>query len=134
MKKQPTTINRSIDQKDTGLGFDGLVRSSQGNRQQEIRNQYAGVQDPNKTVNVGRGATTGNTGRTANAGAKQPMAAAVKDTSSARKSFAAGTFNAGAQVRNPSGTRKWEPKCENNYVGNIDSRNVGRGPTKGNSQ
>ena len=133
MKKQPTTTGRSIDQTDNGLGFDGLlVPGGQGNKQQQSRNQHAGVQDPNKTINVGRGATVGNTGRTANEGPKKPMARPVKDTGAARKSLAAGTFNAGPQQRNPSGTRPFEPKAGQNYKGDADSINEGRGPTTGN--
>jgi hypothetical protein len=41
-------------------------------------------------------------------------------------------INGGAQVRTPGGTRKFEPKAGQNYSGNADSINMGRGPTKGN--
>ena len=120
-------------QSDKGLTFDGaeLISAPKVNKYQG--NQHAGVQDVNKTTNKGRGPTTGNTG-TLNAGPKHPPVNKPGSTDAAKKSFHNGTFNAGAQVRTPGGTRKWEPKGENNYVGNTDMRNEGRGPTKGNAQ
>jgi hypothetical protein len=42
------------------------------------------------------------------------------------------SINRGAQVRTPGGTRKFEPSATQNYSGNPDKINVGRGPTKGN--
>lgn len=131
MKKQPTT-GRSIDQTDKGLGFDGLlVPGGQGNKDRALRNQHAGVQDPNKTINVGRGPTTGNTG-TLNAGPKHPPTSSLPNFKAAMG--ANDSLNFGKQERTPGGTRPFEPKAGQNYKGNADSINEGRGPTKGNSQ
>ena len=41
-------------------------------------------------------------------------------------------FKGSPQVRTPGGTRSWDPKSGQNYKGNADKMNVGRGPTKGN--
>jgi hypothetical protein len=41
-------------------------------------------------------------------------------------------FTGSAQVRNPGGTRAFDPSSGQNYKGNADKINVGRGPTKGN--
>lgn len=121
-------------QTDKGLTFDGaeLISAPKVNKFQG--NQHAGVQNANKTVNYGRGATKGNTGSTANAGPKRPPVVTPGSTDAAKKAFGAGTFNAGAQVRTPGGTRTWEPSAGQNYKGNIDRISEGRGPTKGNQQ
>jgi len=133
MKKQPTTKGRNLDQTDKGLGFNGQDNgSSQSNKGRALRNQHAGVQDPNKTINVGRGATTGNTGKTANAGPKKAPTASVPAVP--KQGSVRDNINRGAQVRNPGGTRPWDPKAGQNYRGNADSINVGRGPTRGTSQ
>ena len=120
-------------QSDKGLTFDGaeLISAPKVNKYQG--NQHAGVQDVNKTTNKGRGPTTGNTG-SLNAGPKHPPVNKSGSTDAAKKSFHNGTFNAGAQVRTPGGTRPFEPKAGQNYKGDADSINLGRGPTKGNSQ
>jgi hypothetical protein len=131
MKKQPTTKGRNLDQTDKGLGFDGLTAGGQGNKQQQIRNQHAGVQDPNKTFNMGRGPTVGNASP-GDVGPKRPMAASVPAVP--KQGSVRDSINRGPQVRNPSGTRPWDPKAGQNYKGNADAINVGRGPTKGTSQ
>jgi hypothetical protein len=43
-------------------------------------------------------------------------------------------INGGAQVRTPGGTRTFDPRAGQNYRGNADEINMGRGPTKGNAQ
>ena len=43
-------------------------------------------------------------------------------------------FTGSAQVRTPGGTRAFEPSATQNYKGNADKMNVGRGPTKGNQR
>ena len=40
--------------------------------------------------------------------------------------------SANPQVRTPGGTRAFDPSQGQNYKGNADKINVGRGPTKGN--
>ena len=41
-------------------------------------------------------------------------------------------FTGTKQVREPGGTRAWAPAMGQNYKGNADKINMGRGPTKGN--
>ena len=96
-------------------------------------NKHSGVQNPNKTFNEGRGPTKGNTGSLVQ-GPKHPVAPGVPDFKAAAKRAFAGTLNAGKQDRTPGGTRSFEPSCEENYKGDINSINFGRGPTKGNAQ
>jgi hypothetical protein len=133
--KSVTRSATNIDQKDRGLGFDGLDNSEQKSKSTKwASNQHAGRQDPNKTVNFGRGATVGNTGKTANEGPKQPPVSRVPDFRAGAKKAFAGTFNAGSQDRTPGGTRSWAPSATENYRGNIDMIDEKRGPTKGNKQ
>mgnify|MGYP003350239008 CR=1 FL=1 len=91
-------------------------------------NQHGGAAEGN----FGRGATRGNTGATANQGKKQPPASAVP----AFEKFKgpSDSINHGGQVRNAGGTRSWSPSGTQNYDGNIDKIDFGRGPTKGNGQ
>jgi len=134
---RPITRSRtSSDQMDRGLGFEGLDNGS-SQRATDNRwdhNQHAGKTDPNKTFNFGRGATVGNTGRTANEGPKKPVAAGVPAFEAAKKKLFDGKFNAGGQKREHDGTRPWAPSATENYRGDINSINEGRGPTKGNKQ
>lgn len=134
--KAVTKSARSPDQKDRGLGFNGQDNgSSQAARAQGYAgNQHAGKTDPNKTFNSGRGPTVGNKGGGVEGPARPPRAPGVPDSKSASRAAFAGTFNAGAQVRTPGGTRSFDPSAGQNYRGNPDRINEGRGPTKGNSQ
>lgn len=74
-------------------------------------NQHTGHMNDGRLVNKGRGPTGGGTS-VPNRGKEM--------------------FTSHAQVRNPGGTRAWDPKAGQNYKGNPNSINVGRGPTKGN--
>ena len=131
------TVTRSatnIDQKgDRDLASDGMKNgSSQSAKAQGFAgNQHSGVQNPNKTFNMGRGATTGNTNRLT-AGPGRPDTSGVPNFRAAMGANV--SLNFGSQVRNPGGTRKFDPAAGCNYVGNCDAINEGRGPTKGNSQ
>jgi hypothetical protein len=118
-------------QTDKGLTFDGAAVVSAPRVNKYQGNQHAGVQDANKTINKGRGPTTGNTG-SLNAGPAKPPAGSVPTLP--KQGSVRDNINRGAQVRTPGGTRAWEPRCENNYRGNMDRINEGRGPTRGNSQ
>lgn len=89
------------------MGGKGYSRS----KKSEGVNEYTGHANDGRTVNFGRGPTGGGT----------QMPNRGKDM-----------FTGTTQVRTPGGTRSWEPKCEQNYKGNPNSINVGRGPTKGN--
>jgi hypothetical protein len=131
------TVTRSatnIDQKgDRDLASDGMRNgSSQPAKAQGFGgNQQAGKTDPNKTFNFGRGPTVGMTGKIQEGPAKAPT------TSVPNFKAAMGAndkLNFGKQERTPGGTRSFEPSGTQNYKGNIDAMNVGRGPTKGNAQ
>jgi len=93
-------------------------------------NKYSGNQhqktNPDALINKGRGPTVGNHSdddSTYPDAARLPKFTPGKDM-----------FKGSAQVRTPGGTRAWDPKCEQNYKGNPDMINVGRGPTKGNQR
>jgi hypothetical protein len=118
---------------DRDLASDGMKNgSSQPARAQGYAgNQHAGKTDPNKTFNMGRGATTGNTNRLT-AGPARPDTCTVPNYKAAMGPN--DKLNFGSQVRTPGGTRRFEPAAGCNYVGNCDAINEGRGPTKGNSQ
>jgi hypothetical protein len=85
-------------------------------------------------VNVGRGPTKGNNGDCGCAG--MPRTGKTPPTSSVPSVPAQGSvrdnINRGSQVR--GGGREFMPSATQNYRGNPDSINVGRGPTKGNNQ
>ena len=121
-------------QSDHNMNFDGMevIAPKQGNAYRG--NQYAGKTDPNKTFNYGRGHTKGNDGSCGHSGF---AASSCKPPHSAVPSLPAqgstrDSINRGSQVRNPGGTRSFDPKAGQNYSGNADKINMGRGPTKGN--
>ena len=81
-------------------------------------------------INKGRGPVKGNTGSLVPGPATPPTAAVPASIKIRNPDY----INGGAQVRTPGGTRTWDPKASNNYNGNDDRINAGRGPTKGNAQ
>lgn len=101
----------------------GYSRGTDASKEQV--NQWSGHLNDGRLVNKGRGPTVGNKGSQK---AVMPPISPVPS----KKSMMGDNNNIGGQVRNPGGTRSWEPKCEQNYRGNPNSINVGRGPTKGN--
>lgn len=90
-------------------------------------NQHGGAAEGN----FGRGATKGNTGAV-KAGPKTPPASAVPAFEKAKGP--SDSIHFGKQERTPGGTRSFDPCAGSNYCGDADKINVGRGPTKGNSQ
>ena len=136
MKKSMTTARTAswqYDSADYAAGMDNGDHPSY-----KALSKYSG--NPSKqpsgspdSINAGRGSLKGNTNPTG-VGPKQAPTSAVPNFEAAGKRAFAGTFNAGAQVRTPGGTRTWDPKASNNYNGNDDRINAGRGPTKGNAQ
>lgn len=88
------------------MGGKGYSRGKTG----ECVNEYTGHANDGRLINKGRGPTGG--------GTKVPGSREMT--------------KGAAQVRTPGGTRNWEPKAGQNYKGNPNSINVGRGPTKGN--
>jgi hypothetical protein len=122
----------SITQSDTNLNFDGAEKIAPGRSSKYSGNQHAGVQNPNALINKGRGPTVGNksddgpTYPDARVMPKLPAQGSVRDN-----------INRGPQVRSSGGgrfpeTRTWAPSAGQNYHGNADKINMGRGPTKGN--
>ena len=81
------------------------------------------------SIRMGRGALKGNT-NTLTAGPARPPTSSVPSTSLPNPD----AINCGPQVRTPGGTRPFMPSAGQNYKGNADSINLGRGPTKGNAQ
>ena len=116
----------------SGLDFDGVGKNgySRNNSQKVQTNQYSGHANDGRLVNKGRGPTKGNSDTTTHVG-KRPDAASVPSSIKIKNPD---YINGGSQVRTPGGTRSWDPKCEQNYKGNPDKINVGRGPTKGNQE
>jgi hypothetical protein len=134
MKPNPKT------QMDTTLKFDGAERENTGRVRGGLHvNRYTGYMNDGREVNKGRGPTTGNNGT-------QPVTSGTPVTKDAfRRAPAAAvpslpaqgsvrdSINRGAQVRNPGGTRAWDPKKGQNYAGNPDSIRIGQsgGPNYG---
>ena len=129
--KTPTAIGRNIDQTgDANLASDGMAPSTIATKS----SKYSGNQHGGRSGgNYGRGPVVGNNGTT-NSGPAKPPAAGLVDTDGAAKRLFAGSYAGAAQVRTPGGTRPFDPKAGQNYQGNADQINVGRGPTRGNAQ
>jgi len=86
------------------------------------KNQWSGHSNDGREVNFGRGPTVGN-----KSDKKTPGTDSMPNHNPGRE-----YISGGAQVRTPGGTRAWDPSAGQNYKGNADKINVGRGPTKGN--
>jgi hypothetical protein len=122
----------SITQSDMNLNFDGMKGDGVNRGANKFAgNQHSGVQNPNKMFNNKRGPTVGNK---SDDDSTYPDAAVVPKFTPGKDMFPG---SANPQVRVSGGgrfptTRAWDPKCEDNYNGNADKINFGRGPTKGN--
>lgn len=93
-------------------------------------NQWSGHSNDGRLVNKGRGPTVGNQDYDAMQGKhKEPPTSPLPKFNPGKDMFS-GSSN--PQVRTPGGTRAFEPSKGQNYKGNADRINVGRGPTKGN--
>ena len=88
-------------------------------------NQHGGSAEGN----FGRGALKGNTNPTG-VGPRQAPTSSVPSTNLPNPD----AINCGPQVRTPGGTRPFAPSAGQNYRGNADQINLGRGPTRGNAQ
>jgi hypothetical protein len=110
------------------MGGQGYSRSSKATKEQV--NQWSGHLNDGRLVNMGRGPTKGNQDYDARQGTHKEPPYSKRDKVEFPKNV--DSINAGPQVRTPGGTRSWEPKSGQNYKGNSDKINVGRGPTKGN--
>ena len=112
-----------------GQGGEGYTRNNSGSVQV---NHWSGHMNDGRLVNKGRGPTKGNQDYNAGQGKhREPPASSVPAVKPGKDMFM-GSSN--PQVRTPGGTRTWDPVCGQNYKGNADKMNVGRGPTKGNQQ
>jgi hypothetical protein len=116
-------------QSDHNMNFDGMEAIAPKHSTKYMGNQHAGRQNPNKTTNMGRGPTKGNHG-TLSGGSCTPPTSVVPSVP--QQGSVRDNINRGAQVRTPGGTRSFDPKAGQNYSGNADKINMGRGPTKGN--
>ena len=113
-------------QTDSNMNFDGMEKIAPKHSTKYMTNHHTGYMNDGRLVNKGRGPTVGNTSNdktpgTAGGVPSVPAQGSVRDN-----------INRGSQVRTPGGTRTWDPKAGQNYKGNPDSINMGRGPTKGN--
>ena len=84
--------------------------------------------NPDALINKGRGPTVGNK---SDDDSTYPDAARLPAFAPGKDMFK-GSSN--PQVRTPGGTRAFDPSAGQNYKGNADKINVGRGPTKGNQR
>lgn len=114
-------------QSDVGLKFDGAELMSQ-DRSNKFRGNQSGL---TPKANYGRGPTKGN--MDIEKGREEFGSEGRRAPSHTPDTHAKGAYGM-PQVRNPGGTRKWEPKAGQNYNGNPDKINAGRGPRKGNQQ
>ena len=116
----------SKTQSDGNLDFDGM----KGDGVNRGANKFAGNQyqspNPNTLINKGRGPTVGNK---SDDDSTYPDAARLPKFAAGKEMFPA---SANPQVRTPGGTRAFDPAMGQNYKGNADKINMGRGPTKGN--
>jgi hypothetical protein len=124
--------HNSITQSDMNLDFDGMAGNGVNRGANKFAgNQHSGIQNPNKTFNNKRGPTVGNK---SNDDSTYPDAAVVPKFTPGKDMFPG---SANPQVRESGGgrfkgTRAFEPSAGQNYKGNADRINMGRGPTKGN--
>ena len=124
--------HNSTTQSDMNLNFDGMKGDGVNRGANKFAgNQHAGVQNPNKTITGHRGPTVGNK---SDDDRSYPDAAVVPKFTPGKDMFPG---SANPQVRESGGgrfpgTRTWAPSAEQNYKGNADKINMGRGPTKGN--
>jgi hypothetical protein len=102
-----------------GQGGDGYSRNNSAKVQ---TNQHTGYMNDGRLVNKGRGPTVGN-----KSSKSTPGTDSMPSLQTGKEMFTSTT-----QVRTPGGTRSWDPVCGQNYRGNADKINMGRGPTKGN--
>jgi len=120
-------------QTDSNMNFDGMERIAPKHGTKYMVNQHTGTMNDGKLINKGRGPTVGNK---SDDNSMYPDAAVVPKITPGKTMFPG---SANPQVRYSGGgrfpeTRTWDPSATQNYKGNIDSINAGRGPTKGNQK
>ena len=125
-------------QQDHNMDFDGMAGTGVNRGANRFAgNQWSGHSNDGRLVNKGRGPTKGNTdhkpmtvGKPVTKDGYRPVPECHTPAVKPGKDM----FTGSAQVRTPGGTRAFEPSMGQNYKGNADRINVGRGPTKGNQQ
>ena len=130
MKKSSTSVRTASWQFDSMTKADGMDNDSNHPSYKQLKkysgNQHGGAAEGN----FGRGATRGNTNPTGVGPKQAPTSALPSQIKIKNPDY----INGGAQVRTPGGTRSFDPSAGQNYHGNPDRMNEGRGPTRGNSQ
>jgi hypothetical protein len=121
----------STTQSDANLNFDGMEKMAPSRSMKYCGNQHSGRQNPDALVNKGRGPTVGNK---SDDGPTYPDARVMPKITPGKDMFPG---SANPQVRSSGGgrfpeTRAFAPSAGQNYKGNPDKINMGRGPTKGN--
>ena len=134
MKKSPTTARTASWQYDSMTLANGMDNDS-NHASYKLLTKYSG--NPSKSpagnpdsINAGRGSLKGNTNPTGVGPRQAPTSAMPANIKIKNPDY----INGGAQVRTPGGTRSFDPSAGQNYHGNPDRINSGRGPTRGNSQ
>lgn len=130
------------DQSDRNMNFDGMESMAPKHSSKYHTNQWSGHLNDGREVNFGRGPTKGNMGCGA-PGQKGATKSVTMDTYRAPPTAAVpavppqgsvrDSINRGSQVRNPGGTRAWQPSATQNYRGNPDQIRIGQsgGPAYG---
>lgn len=115
----------SKTQGDMNLDFNGMAGDGVNRGANKFaKNQWSGHSNDGRLVNFPRGPVVGNKSTKATPGTDSlPAFSAGKDMFPASKN---------PQVRTPGGTRAFDPAQGQNFKGNPDRINNGRGPTKGN--
>jgi hypothetical protein len=129
MKKSSTSVRTASWQYDSADYAEGMDNSNHPSYKQLKKysgNQHGGAAEGN----FGRGPVRGNDGTSKEGPKKLPTSALPANVKIKNPDY----INGGAQVRTPGGTRAFDPSATQNYKGNPDMINSGRGPTKGNAQ
>jgi len=119
-------------QSDNNMNFDGMERIAPKHGTKYMVNQHTGTMNDGKLINKGRGPTVGNKSDDGPTYPDARVMPAIPKQGTVRDNI-----NRGHQVRSSGGgrfpeTRTWDPSAGQNYKGNADKINMGRGPTKGN--
>ena len=104
----------------SNAGYDKFSTKYTGNQHEKT--------NPDALINKGRGPTVGNK---SDDDSTYPDAARLPKFTPGTDMFR-GSSN--PQVRTPGGTRAFDPSAGQNYKGDANKINVGRGPTKGNQR
>ena len=115
-------------QQDHNMDFDGMAGTGVNRGANRFAgNQWSGHSNDGRLVNKGRGPTQGNTdhkpmtvGKPVTKDGYRPVPECHTPAVKPGKDM----FTGSAQMRQPSGTRAWEPQAKENYRGNPDKINV----------